>query len=113
MNIKQLADGFAVCDQITEQDVATLATKGYRSVICNRPDNEGHGQPSFSDIEAATKAAGLQAVYIPIVPGSAGLKEVKAMRSAIETMPGPVLAYCRSGARSSAFFDAVQQGVGA
>jgi sulfide:quinone oxidoreductase len=42
---------------------------GFRSIICNRPDGEGNDQPTFSEIEEAARAAGLEAYYMPVVPG--------------------------------------------
>ena len=45
--------------QITAADVPALADRGFRSIICNRPDGEGPDQPTFEEIEAAAQDAGL------------------------------------------------------
>lgn len=108
MNITKIETGFSVCGQIAPEHLQVLAASGVRSVICNRPDGEDAGQPSFQQIETAAKQSGIEIRYVPIVPGQAGLAEVEAFREALSTMPGPILAYCRSGARSNAMFNAVK-----
>jgi sulfide:quinone oxidoreductase len=42
-----LTPAFAVAPQISPEDVQAIAAAGYKSIICNRPDDEGDGQPSF------------------------------------------------------------------
>ncbi|MGR3660594.1 MAG: TIGR01244 family sulfur transferase [Paracoccaceae bacterium] len=108
MNIKELQPGFSVAGQIEPGHMPALAKHGIRGVICNRPDGEQAGQPDFALVEAAAKAEGIEIRYIPIVPGLAGMPEVEAFREALKTLPGPILAYCRSGARSSSMFDAAK-----
>ena len=39
-----ITDDFIVAPQITLQDVAEIASSGFRSVICNRPDGESADQ---------------------------------------------------------------------
>lgn len=68
-------------------------------MICNRPDGEEPGQPSFEMIEDAAKTAGLEARYIPVTASTMTEDDGRAFGEALETMPGPILAYCRSGAR--------------
>ena len=108
MNFSKLNDRISVAGQLEPDDMVHVYSQGFRTIICNRPDNEGPGQPSFAQIKAAASAAGLAAFYIPIVPGQAGQAEVSAFADAIDSQPGPVLAYCRSGARSKAIYDAVR-----
>ena len=100
MDPRTLSPQFAVLPQITPQDIPALKAQGYRAIIANRPDGEGADQPTFAEIETAAHAAGMQARYIPISGGMVGDDDVEAFRSALRAMPGPVLAYCRSGTRS-------------
>ena len=74
---------------------------GYRAIICNRPDGESSDQPGFNRIEAEAAAAGLQMRYVPAVSGAIGPGDVRAFAAALEELPGPVLAYCRTGTRSA------------
>jgi len=97
-----------VSGQIIPEDVAEIAKAGFKSIICNRPDGEQPGQPTFAEIETAASALGLEARYIPVIPGQAGPVEVEAFSAAIKEMPKPLLAYCRSGARSNMMFQLAQ-----
>ena len=100
MDIRKVTDGFAVSPQITPDDVPAIAAAGYRTIICNRPDNEEYGQPEVARIRAAAEAAGLALHVIPIASGMFGPQHVAQMREALEAAEEPVLAYCRSGTRS-------------
>lgn len=101
MDINRLNGKIAVSPQIRASDVAAIARAGYQSIICNRPDAEDPLQPLARDIEAAARAAGLEFALIPVTSASLCADDVTAMAAAINASPGPVLAYCRSGARST------------
>lgn len=100
MTIKTLSPGLGVSPQIGPADVAALAASGFRSIICNRPDDEERGQPSAVAVAAAADALGLRFIHIPVVAGTIDEGDAAAMTRALAELPGPVLAYCRSGARS-------------
>ncbi|MGE0502237.1 MAG: TIGR01244 family sulfur transferase [Rhizobiaceae bacterium] len=108
MQAKKLHDRFSVSEQIDPRDVAAIAAAGYRSIICNRPDREGWGQPDFAEIEGAAQAAGLKAAYLPITPGATSEEQVRRFAELIATLPGPVLGYCRSGARAAGLWETAQ-----
>jgi sulfide:quinone oxidoreductase len=96
-----LTPEFAVAPQLTPDDLAEAAAAGIRSVINNRPDGEAPDQPPAAEMEAAARALGLDYRYVPIVPGRLGPDEVEAFGAALDDLPGPVLAFCRSGTRSA------------
>jgi uncharacterized protein (TIGR01244 family) len=98
---RKLDDTISVAGQITPQDIADAAAQGFTFVINNRPDDEQPGQPAASEIEAAAKAAGLGYRAIPITHAGFSENQVVAMQEALEAAPGPVLAFCRSGTRST------------
>ncbi|MES2272356.1 MAG: TIGR01244 family sulfur transferase [Pseudomonadota bacterium] len=100
MAIKQLTPTLSVAPQIMPADVEDLSAMGFRSILCNRPDGEGVDQPMAAQIEAAARAAGLGFAYVPAVAGALTDADAAAMRRALDSLPGPVLAYCRSGARA-------------
>lgn len=108
MRAKKIDDNFSVSEQIAPGEVATVAAAGFRSIICNRPDGEGWGQPTFAEIEAAAKAVGMQAVYVPVTPGGMSERDVKRFSELMRTLPAPVLGYCRSGARAAGMWQAAQ-----
>lgn len=101
MEIRQIDPQLAVSGQIGPDDVAAVAARGFRAIVCNRPDGEEAGQPRFAEVAAAARAAGLEARHIP-VSGPVSDTQAAAFGAALSDLPAPVLAYCRSGARSAA-----------
>jgi len=101
MNIHLLAPGYGVTGQIEEADLATLAAEGYSTVICNRPDSEVAPELQSQTLEAAAKRLGLDFVYNPISPTGLNAANVRLQGGTIDAADGPVLAYCRSGRRST------------
>lgn len=104
MEIKKLNDTLSVSPQILPSDIPAVAASGFKAVICNRPDGEGEDQPPFQDIERAARAAGLEAFYLPVTGGTSGEAEAPRFAELLESAPKPVLAFCRSGARSTALW---------
>ena len=106
---RKIDDNFSVSEQISPQDLTGIAAAGFKAIICNRPDGEGGpSQPKFAEIEAAAKTAGLQAAYVPVTPGGMNELDVKRFAELMRTLPGPVLGYCKSGARASGLWQAAQ-----
>jgi len=97
----QLTPHISVSPQISPDDVPRLAAAGFVTIINNRPDGEANDQPPGAEIEAAAKAAGLRYVAIPVDHAGIGPDQLKAMAEALAAADGPVLAYCRSGTRST------------
>ncbi len=95
-------DLFGTLGQIEPTHLAEIAQQGYKSVINNRPDGEGGpSQPSNAVIQAEAERLGLNYAYLPVVPSAISHAQVTEMARLLKTMPGPVLAFCRSGARST------------
>ncbi len=101
MDIRRISPEFAVSPQISAADVGVAAAQGVRAVICNRPDGESGDQPPADAIREACAAHGLAFRHIPITPGSVTDADLRAFRAALDEMPGPILAYCRTGTRSA------------
>ncbi|WP_421993312.1 TIGR01244 family sulfur transferase [Qipengyuania sp.] len=98
---RKLSDDFYASPQVTPQEISEAAAMGVTLVVNNRPDGEAPDQPPGADIEAATRAAGMDYLAIPI--GSAGFSEpqVEKLQDALAGAEGPVLGFCRSGTRST------------
>jgi sulfide:quinone oxidoreductase len=101
MHANKVTDALSVSPQITPQDMAGIRDAGFRAIICNRPDAEGPDQPNFEEIETAAKAAGIEARYLPVTSGLVQDSDAAAFGQALMELPGPVLAYCRTGTRSA------------
>lgn len=108
MEIKEISPNLSVSAQIAPTDIADIAAAGFRSIICNRPDGEGADQPSFEEIEASAKEAGLEVRYIPITAGMVTDADADDFGTALRELPGPILAYCRTGTRSATLWSLSQ-----
>ncbi len=97
----QLADQFWVSPQIAADDLAAAKALGVTLVINNRPDGEEPGQPKGADIGSAARALGLSYVSIPVGPMGVSPADIDAFDTARAANKGGVLAYCRSGTRST------------
>ncbi|MEI9927686.1 MAG: TIGR01244 family sulfur transferase [Sphingomonas sp.] len=102
--IHKLDDQVSVAPQIAPGELGELAEDGFAMVINNRPDHEEHGQPLASAICEAARAAGMDYVEIPVTPGGFTAEMVAAMADALAKAKGPVLAFCRSGTRSTSLW---------
>ena len=98
---KPLDEQTLVAGQIHAADLKEARRHGVTMIVNNRPDGEEPGQPTSAELEAAAEAAGLDYRYIPIVRGM-GPAQVEEMASArSELGDGKMLAFCRSGMRST------------
>jgi len=103
--IQRLTPEFAVAPQLGPEDMAAVAAAGYKSVIINRPDHEGGAdQPTAEQVSAAAREAGLRVAYQPVVSGAISADDVARFSELLQTLPAPILAYCRSGARCTVLF---------
>ena len=99
MSITEITPDYSVSPQIAPEDVAAIADRGFRAIICNRPDGESPDQPPVDAVRAEAERLGLAFAYVPVVSGSIEPDNVTDFRAAIDALPTPVLAYCRSGTR--------------
>ncbi|GAB2184786.1 bifunctional protein tyrosine phosphatase family protein/NAD(P)/FAD-dependent oxidoreductase [Roseibium sp. LAB1] len=106
--MKAINSQISVAPQVKPEDMADFAQQGFRSVICNRPDGEGADQPSFEEVEAAARKLGLEARYLPIVAGKVGDTDAEEFGKLMESLPKPILAYCRTGTRSATLWSLSQ-----
>ncbi|MDN3544508.1 TIGR01244 family sulfur transferase [Kinneretia asaccharophila] len=108
--LQALTPELCVAPQLEAAAMAEAAAAGFRSVINNRPDFEGGpDQPSSREIEAAAKAAGLEYRHLPVSGAYQSPEEIAAFRNLLDSLPKPILAFCRSGARCTRLFQASQQ----
>jgi uncharacterized protein (TIGR01244 family) len=108
--IRPVADDVFVAPQLTPDDMAEAARAGFRSIVNNRPDFEhGPDQPTHAAIAAAAAAAGLEYRFLPVAGGYQSPEEAAAFAALLAELPRPLLAFCRSGARSMRLYQLAQQ----
>jgi len=103
--LQQIAPDVCVAPQLEPQAMALAAQQGFRSVINNRPDFEGGPtQTTSASIAAAARAAGLEYAHLPVAGNYQSPEEIARFAELLKTLPRPILAFCRSGARSTRLY---------
>jgi len=109
--VQQISADVCVAPQLEPSAMAWAAQNGFKSVINNRPDFEGGpAQPTNAVIEAAAKAAGLDYAFLPVNGAYQSPEEISRFADLLATLPKPILAFCRSGARSTKLYRAATGG---
>lgn len=99
---RQIDSNFLASPQITVEEVGEAAQLGVKLIINNRPEGEDPTQTPGEVIEAAAKGHGIDYVAIPVTHAGFSQPQVVAMAEALEKAgDNKVLAYCRSGTRST------------
>lgn len=108
--LRPVAPDVYVAPQLTPDAMAAIARAGIRSVINNRPDFESDpSQPTNASIEAAAVAAGLEYRFLPVSGAYQSPEQIAAFARLLDELPRPILAFCRSGARSARLVMSAQQ----
>lgn len=109
---KRLDDMVLVAPQIDSDAVAEAHARGVTLIVNNRPEGESDDQVPGAEIEAAARALGMDYVAIPVTHAGFSQAQVAAMAHALENAAGQVLAYCRSGTRSTLLWALAQASIG-
>lgn len=110
---RQVSDTVFASPQITLAEVAEASAQGITLIINNRPEGESDDQTPGDTIAAAAADAGIAYVAIPVTHAGFSEAQVKAMAQALAAANGPVLAYCRSGTRSTLLWALAEASKGA
>lgn len=113
--IVQLDDKLFVAGQIQPEDIAEIAKLGIKTIVNNRPDGEDPAaQPYALEIEAVARPLGIEVINIPFTAQTLTSAEVAEFMDVLEARGAePMLAFCRSGTRSSMVWAAAKIGQGA
>ena len=98
---RKLTDTIMVAPQITVEAVDAAKVEGVTLIINNRPEDESADQTPGPEIESAARSAGMGYIAIPVTHAGFAEWQVTAMADALAGAEGRVLAYCRSGTRST------------
>ena len=99
MIIRQLTTELSVADQLTVDDLEEVKEAGFNAVICNRPDEEGEPHADADSMAQKANALGLEFRYLPVNGANITDTDVAQHAALLSEVLGPVLTYCRSGAR--------------
>lgn len=109
MNLRKVSDDYSIAEQVHEDHLPGLAGAGFTDVVCNRPDREDPGQPSFAELSAAAERHGLRFHHIPIdASGIDGMHEEQ-LTVVLAAAKGKVLAFCKSGMRSLMLYQRIDE----
>lgn len=97
----KLDDRVSVAPQITLDDMPAIAEAGFTTLIGNRPDGEAEDQPETAALAAEARRHGLDFVHQPVVGSAIDMRDADAFDAALAQARGPVLAFCRTGTRST------------
>ena len=105
--LTQIAPDLWIGPQLQAEDFTALQAQGFRTIINARPDHEAPDQPGHAELEQAAKHAGLNYEFLPVVAGQFTDAQIAAFDQYLRQLPGPVLAFCRSGNRCGLLWSAV------
>lgn len=111
---RKLSETMWASPQIDAADVARASEEGFALIVNNRPDGEDLSQPQGDVIAEAARAAGIDYLAIPIDHSGMSDEKIAAMADALAQTDGrKVLAYCRSGTRSTFLWSLAKASQGA
>lgn len=109
IQITKVSDDFSTAPQISVEDIAEIAQLGFKTIINNRPDNEGGAeQPTSMQLAAAAEKLGLNYVYIPVIPNNIQPNQIDAFSATYSLAAKPALGFCRTGNRAGSIFKLAQ-----
>ena len=102
---ERIDEALSVTPQVQPEDMPALAAAAPRSINNPRPHFQGGaGPPTRAQLQAAARAAGLEYRYLPVPPAGHTPDQARSMVTAVDTLPQPVVAFCRTGRRSAALY---------
>ena len=104
MSFMNISDEISLAGQLDEASLSEAIAAGFRTIICNRPDEE-EGAIAHDGLHKLAEAAGVAFFYHPVASAHQTDDEARRMAALIGAAEKPVLAYCRSGARSGRLYE--------
>tara|TARA_B110000858_G_C17547296_1_gene356349 strand:+ start:255 stop:656 length:402 start_codon:yes stop_codon:yes gene_type:complete len=101
MKLNKIIEDYVVSDQIIEEDIVKLKEAGFKTIFCNRPDNEEQNQVTVNSIRDKVIENGLDFIHQPVVGGQISQNDVDQFSDYYDNAEKPIFAYCRTGTRSS------------
>ena len=101
MMLNKIINDYVVSDQITEEDIEQLKEAGFKTIFCNRPDNEEQNQVTVKSIQDKAVKSGLNFIHQPVIGGQITQNDIDEFSDHYDDAEKPIFAYCRTGTRSS------------
>lgn len=108
--VRKLTENIYVAPQLNAADVAEIDGMSFRSILCNRPDNEQEGQPGYESIRQQADALGMAIEFQPVNGSLISDQDIDDFAENLQNLPMPVLAYCRTGTRCTVLWALSQAG---
>ncbi|MCJ8318077.1 MAG: TIGR01244 family sulfur transferase [Colwellia sp.] len=108
MKLQKLSQDIYIADQIDLSDLEQFNRLGIKTIINNRPDQEINA-PRSAEVAQRTKELGLSYHYLPIIPGEYLVENISALTAIVAALSSPMVAYCRTGNRSTTLWGLSQQ----
>jgi len=108
--VRKLTENIYVAPQLTAADVAEIDAMSFRSILCNRPDNEQEQQPAYESIRQQADALGMACEFQPVNGSLITDQDIDDFAENLQNLPMPVLTYCRSGTRCTVLWALSQAG---
>lgn len=101
MQLNKIIEDYVVSEQVTPDDIKHIKEAGFKTIFCNRPDNEENNQVTVASIKKIAEENGLKFIYQPVIGGQITQADVDQFSDYYDDSEKPIFAYCRTGTRSS------------
>ncbi|WP_083001131.1 TIGR01244 family sulfur transferase [Halomonas sp. GT] len=101
MHTQSLEKGVAITSQLTVEELEHVKAQGFKTVICNCKPGESAEFSGEDAYRFKAEELGLHWVHIPVTPGEYSQADVATFAKALQQLPRPILAFCRSGKRAT------------
>ena len=101
MQLNKIIEDYVVSEQITPDDINTIKKAGFKTIFCNRPNNEENNQITVESIEKVAEESGIKFIHQPVIGGQITQADVDQFSDYYDASEKPIFAYCRTGTRSS------------
>lgn len=104
MAITTISEKLSVSSQLNREELSSLHSSNFKTLINNRPDGEDADQPGNQAERDAAHQCGLSYAFIPVTMNSITEADVRAFQTAVGKSEGSVLAHCKTGTRSLSLY---------
>ncbi|WP_394427219.1 TIGR01244 family sulfur transferase [Vreelandella stevensii] len=101
MQTKPLEPGVEITSALAVDELKEVKARGFHAVVCHRIEGESEDFPDEAGFREKARQLGLAWVHIPVKPGEYNEADIRAFAEALQQLPRPLLAFCRTGKRAT------------